>query len=178
MGAICPPCFPPQLSRPCEWPRSPTPLKTGPTQVLFKSQLAQSNVEHQLRREIEIQSHLRHPNILRMHGYFYDRVRRGSRDVTVRAARRQVLREEPCHWQQQQQQLLLLLRNTSAKYASECGCQCDAPSPCYLSLPGASMCCPTPHRPTQSIPLLLRPHALHLLHAPVPSPHNPRRRCI
>ncbi|KIY95642.1 hypothetical protein MNEG_12318 [Monoraphidium neglectum] len=41
--------------------------------VLFKSQLAQSNVEHQLRREIEIQSHLRHPNILRMHGYFYDR---------------------------------------------------------------------------------------------------------
>jgi len=43
--------------------------------VLFKSQLAQSNVEHQLRREIEIQSHLRHPNILRMYGYFYDQVR-------------------------------------------------------------------------------------------------------
>lgn len=43
-------------------------------QVLFKSQLSQSNVEHQLRREIEIQSHLRHPNILRMYGYFYDKV--------------------------------------------------------------------------------------------------------
>jgi len=32
-------------------------------------------VEHQLRREIEIQSHLRHPNILRLYGYFYDAVR-------------------------------------------------------------------------------------------------------
>lgn len=41
--------------------------------VLFKSQLAQSNVEHQLRREIEIQSHLRHVNILRLYGYFYDK---------------------------------------------------------------------------------------------------------
>lgn len=40
--------------------------------VLFKSQLEQSKVEHQLRREIEIQSHLRHPNILRLYGYFYD----------------------------------------------------------------------------------------------------------
>lgn len=44
-------------------------------QVLFKSQLQQSNVEHQLRREIEIQSHLRHPNILRLYGYFYDKAR-------------------------------------------------------------------------------------------------------
>jgi len=43
--------------------------------VLFKSQLQQSNVEHQLRREIEIQSHLRHPNILRLYGYFYDESR-------------------------------------------------------------------------------------------------------
>lgn len=42
--------------------------------MLFKSQLAQSNVEHQLRREIEIQSHLRHVNILRLYGYFYDKV--------------------------------------------------------------------------------------------------------
>ncbi|KAL6746859.1 serine/threonine protein kinase [Haematococcus lacustris] len=41
--------------------------------VLFKAQLQQSNVEHQLRREIEIQSHLRHPNILRCYGYFYDK---------------------------------------------------------------------------------------------------------
>jgi serine/threonine protein kinase len=31
--------------------------------VLYKKQLLKSNVEHQLRREIEIQSHLRHENI-------------------------------------------------------------------------------------------------------------------
>ena len=43
--------------------------------MLFKSQLQQSHVEHQLRREIEIQSHLRHPNILRLFGYFYDATR-------------------------------------------------------------------------------------------------------
>lgn len=43
-------------------------------QVLFKNQLRDSNVEHQLRREVEIQSHLRHPNILRLYGYFYDNV--------------------------------------------------------------------------------------------------------
>ena len=35
-------------------------------------------MEHQLRREIEIQSHLRHPNILRLFGYFYDEVRIGT----------------------------------------------------------------------------------------------------
>ncbi|XP_076824536.1 aurora kinase C-like [Clavelina lepadiformis] len=43
--------------------------------VLFKSQLMKSNVEHQLRREIEIQSHLRHPHILRLYGYFHDDTR-------------------------------------------------------------------------------------------------------
>lgn len=43
--------------------------------VLKKSQLLRSSVEHQLRREIEIQSHLRHQNILRMYGYFYDNKR-------------------------------------------------------------------------------------------------------
>ncbi|XP_051887511.1 aurora kinase A [Pristis pectinata] len=40
--------------------------------VLFKSQLEKAAVEHQLRREVEIQSHLRHPNILRLFGYFHD----------------------------------------------------------------------------------------------------------
>ncbi|XP_077459948.1 aurora kinase A isoform X2 [Stigmatopora argus] len=40
--------------------------------VLFKKQLEQAGVEHQLRREVEIQSHLRHPNILRLYGYFHD----------------------------------------------------------------------------------------------------------
>lgn len=43
--------------------------------VLFKKQLTQNNVHHQLKREIEIQSHLRHPNILRLFGYFYDDTR-------------------------------------------------------------------------------------------------------
>ena len=43
--------------------------------ILFKSQLLKSDVEHQLRREIEIQSHLRHPHILRLYGYFYDETR-------------------------------------------------------------------------------------------------------
>ncbi|XP_076357849.1 aurora kinase C-like [Tachypleus tridentatus] len=43
--------------------------------VLFKSQLENYGVEHQLRREVEIQAHLRHPNILRLYGYFYDDTR-------------------------------------------------------------------------------------------------------
>jgi aurora kinase, other len=43
--------------------------------VLDKSQLTDSCVEHQLRREIEIQSHLRHGNILRLFGYFSDETR-------------------------------------------------------------------------------------------------------
>eukprot|EP00898_Chlorokybus_atmophyticus_P008647 jgi/Chlat1/8784/Chrsp90S08132 len=43
--------------------------------VLFKEQLRDSAIEHQLRREIEIQTHLRHPNVLRLHGYFYDELR-------------------------------------------------------------------------------------------------------
>jgi len=40
--------------------------------VLRKSQLEKNGVEHQLRREIEIQTHLVHKNILRMYGYFWD----------------------------------------------------------------------------------------------------------
>lgn len=43
--------------------------------VLFKSQLQKNGVEHQLRREIEIQAHLRHDNILRLYGYFHDETR-------------------------------------------------------------------------------------------------------
>uniref|UniRef100_A0A034WT24 Aurora kinase n=1 Tax=Bactrocera dorsalis TaxID=27457 RepID=A0A034WT24_BACDO len=43
--------------------------------VLFKKQIHESNVEHQVRREIEIQSHLRHPHILRLYGYFHDDAR-------------------------------------------------------------------------------------------------------
>lgn len=43
--------------------------------TMSKSQLVKSQFETQLRREIEIQSHLRHPNILRCYGYFYDEKR-------------------------------------------------------------------------------------------------------
>ncbi|XP_037033453.1 aurora kinase C-like [Bradysia coprophila] len=43
--------------------------------VMFKKQIVQNSVEHQVRREIEIQSHLRHPNILRLYGYFHDDTR-------------------------------------------------------------------------------------------------------
>ncbi|KAH0608449.1 uncharacterized protein H6S33_001583 [Morchella sextelata] len=40
--------------------------------VLHKSELQSGKVEKQLRREIEIQSNLRHPNILRLFGHFHD----------------------------------------------------------------------------------------------------------
>ncbi|KAH8022174.1 hypothetical protein HPB51_022307 [Rhipicephalus microplus] len=43
--------------------------------VMFKSQLQKSGMEHQLRREIEIQSHLRHPNILCLFNWFHDETR-------------------------------------------------------------------------------------------------------
>jgi len=43
--------------------------------VLFKNQLSKAGVEHQLRREIEIQAHLRHDNVLRLYGYFFDQTR-------------------------------------------------------------------------------------------------------
>lgn len=43
--------------------------------VLFKSQILYSEIEHQVRREVEIQCRLRHPNILRMYGYFHDEKR-------------------------------------------------------------------------------------------------------
>eukprot|EP01138_Halocafeteria_seosinensis_P015579 gb/GECG01015898.1/.p1 GENE.gb/GECG01015898.1/~~gb/GECG01015898.1/.p1 ORF type:complete len:286 (+),score=28.68 gb/GECG01015898.1/:1-858(+) len=43
--------------------------------VLHKKQLMEAKVEYQLRREIEIQSHLRHKNILRLYGYFWDEKR-------------------------------------------------------------------------------------------------------
>lgn len=39
--------------------------------VLFKSVLTKAGINHQVRRETEIQSHLRHPNVLRMYGYFH-----------------------------------------------------------------------------------------------------------
>merc|ERR1712137_806172 len=43
--------------------------------VLDKLQLIKHRVEHQLRREIEIQSHCRHVNILRLYSFFHDEKR-------------------------------------------------------------------------------------------------------
>ncbi|ORY99485.1 aurora kinase A-like protein [Absidia repens] len=43
--------------------------------VLYKSEIMAGHVERQLRREVEIQSSLRHPNILRLYGYFHDETR-------------------------------------------------------------------------------------------------------
>ncbi|KHN96215.1 Serine/threonine-protein kinase domain protein [Metarhizium album ARSEF 1941] len=40
--------------------------------VLHKSEIQGGGVERQVRREIEIQSNLRHPNILQMFGHFHD----------------------------------------------------------------------------------------------------------
>ncbi|KAI9208045.1 aurora-related kinase 1 [Polychytrium aggregatum] len=40
--------------------------------ILYKDEITKYKVEKQLRREIEIQTNLRHENILRLYGYFYD----------------------------------------------------------------------------------------------------------
>ncbi|KAH8588958.1 kinase-like domain-containing protein [Bisporella sp. PMI_857] len=40
--------------------------------VLHKNEIQQGKVEKQVRREIEIQSNLRHPNILKLYGHFHD----------------------------------------------------------------------------------------------------------
>ena len=40
--------------------------------MMFKSQLVNSRVMTQFRREVEIQSHLDHENILALYGYFWD----------------------------------------------------------------------------------------------------------
>eukprot|EP00892_Ulva_mutabilis_P005075 jgi/Ulvmu1/293/UM001_0297.1 len=40
--------------------------------VILKDQIKKSRMEYQVRREVEIQANLRHPNILRMYGYFHD----------------------------------------------------------------------------------------------------------
>ncbi|CRG92744.1 aurora kinase, other [Talaromyces islandicus] len=43
--------------------------------VLHKNEIQQEKMEKQVAREIEIQSNLRHPNILRLYGHFHDRKR-------------------------------------------------------------------------------------------------------
>ncbi|KAF8644420.1 hypothetical protein AX16_008480 [Volvariella volvacea WC 439] len=43
--------------------------------TLYKSEIVDNGVEKQVRREIEIQQNLRHPNVLRLYGYFHDEKR-------------------------------------------------------------------------------------------------------
>jgi len=43
--------------------------------TLFKSEIVEGRCEKQIRREIEIQQNLRHPNVLRLYGYFHDEKR-------------------------------------------------------------------------------------------------------
>nr|POE79556.1 serine/threonine-protein kinase ark1 [Quercus suber] len=40
--------------------------------VMYKSESVQGRIEKQVRREVEIQSNLRHPNILQLYGHFHD----------------------------------------------------------------------------------------------------------
>lgn len=40
--------------------------------VIFKEQLEKYKFHHQLRREMEIQISLKHPNVLRLYGWFHD----------------------------------------------------------------------------------------------------------
>lgn len=42
------------------------------SQVMFKQAITQQGALQQFRREVEIQSRLRHPNIMRLYGYFHD----------------------------------------------------------------------------------------------------------
>ena len=40
--------------------------------VLFKTEIREASLQHQVRREVEIQSHIRHKNICRLYSYFHD----------------------------------------------------------------------------------------------------------
>jgi len=43
--------------------------------VIFKEQIEKYRLHHQLRREMEIQMSLHHPNVLRLYGWFHDEER-------------------------------------------------------------------------------------------------------
>ncbi|KAI0330816.1 kinase-like protein [Cubamyces sp. BRFM 1775] len=51
------------------------PLGKGKFGRVYMSEIVQSRVEKQIRREIEIQQNLRHPHVLRLYGYFHDEKR-------------------------------------------------------------------------------------------------------
>jgi len=55
--------------------REKTSKKIVAIKVIFKGEIRENNMVEQLKREVEIQSHLRHPNILRLYGYFHDKDR-------------------------------------------------------------------------------------------------------
>lgn len=40
--------------------------------VIFKQQIEKYRLSHQLKREMEIQMSLNHPNVLRLYGWFHD----------------------------------------------------------------------------------------------------------
>lgn len=56
-------------------------------QVLFKEQLEDYGVVHQLRHEIEIHTRIIHPNVVRCYGYFEDE-HRGADTLAAGSARR------------------------------------------------------------------------------------------
>lgn len=39
---------------------------------MYKAEIVKDGLEEQIRREIEIQMNLRHPHVLKLHGYFHD----------------------------------------------------------------------------------------------------------
>lgn len=43
--------------------------------TLYKREIVEGKLERRVRREIEIQKNLRHPNVLRLYGYFHDSTR-------------------------------------------------------------------------------------------------------
>jgi aurora kinase, other len=55
--------------------KPPHPQYILALKCLYKSEIVQSKVEKQIRREIEIQQNLRHPHVLRLYGYFHDEKR-------------------------------------------------------------------------------------------------------
>jgi hypothetical protein len=55
--------------------KAPHPAYILALKCLYKSEIVEAKVEKQVRREIEIQQNLRHPNVLRLYGYFHDEKR-------------------------------------------------------------------------------------------------------
>lgn len=52
--------------------KAPNPAYIIALKCMYKKELVEGKLEKQVRREIEIQMNLRHPHILRLHGYFHD----------------------------------------------------------------------------------------------------------